>query len=196
MICTCKTKRSRGGPQGNKIVSSDARSTNVHVIQDFKAGEIVKSKAELILRAPVQSVKANREFKVTHSDPKRWQRDIKVKAKEFLYGVTKAYTEIDFEKKIHQVRATKKNVYDYLIDVDPKKWALCYFPARRYSIMTTNIAESMNALLKEAREFPILGMLETIKKVIRMVPLSLIVGQTMANSCLNIVSSNLLSTPC
>ncbi|GAA0141009.1 hypothetical protein LIER_02251 [Lithospermum erythrorhizon] len=92
------------------------------------------------------------------SDPR-----YKVKAKEFLYGIAKAYTEIDFEERIHQIRATKKNVYDYLIDADPKKWARCYFPAMRYSIITTNIAESMNDLLKEAREFPILGMLETIR---------------------------------
>ncbi|GAA0141010.1 hypothetical protein LIER_02252 [Lithospermum erythrorhizon] len=51
------TKRSRGTPQGKKIVSSDAQSTNIHVMQDFKVGEIVKSKAELIVRARVQSVK-------------------------------------------------------------------------------------------------------------------------------------------
>ncbi|GAA0183111.1 hypothetical protein LIER_30583 [Lithospermum erythrorhizon] len=47
------TKRSRGRPQGKKIVSSDAQSTNIHVMQDFKVGEIVKSKAELILRPRV-----------------------------------------------------------------------------------------------------------------------------------------------
>ncbi|GAA0175593.1 hypothetical protein LIER_28735 [Lithospermum erythrorhizon] len=87
----------------------------------------------------------------------------KVKAKEFLYGVAKAYTEIDFKEMIHQVQATKKNVYDYLIDANPKKWDRCYFSARRYSIMTTNIPESMIALLKEACEFPILEMLEIIR---------------------------------
>ncbi|GAA0154160.1 hypothetical protein LIER_43263 [Lithospermum erythrorhizon] len=61
-----------GRSQGKKTVSSDAQSTNVYVMKDFKVGEIVKSKAELILRARVQSVKANREFKVSHSDPKRF----------------------------------------------------------------------------------------------------------------------------
>ncbi|GAA0157699.1 hypothetical protein LIER_14911 [Lithospermum erythrorhizon] len=33
--------------------------------------------------------------------------------------------------------------------------------ARRYIIMTTNIAESMNALMKEAQEYPIIALLET-----------------------------------
>ncbi|GAA0185290.1 hypothetical protein LIER_32578 [Lithospermum erythrorhizon] len=45
----------------------------------------------------------------------------KVKPEEFLYTTANAYTEFDFEESMHRLRSTKKNVYDYLMDVDLKK---------------------------------------------------------------------------
>ncbi|GAA0171068.1 hypothetical protein LIER_41077 [Lithospermum erythrorhizon] len=87
----------------------------------------------------------------------------KVKEKDLLYGVAKAYTKIDFEEKLNHIRHTRKEIYEYLMNADPSKWALCLFPSWRYSVMTTNIVESMNVVLREAREFPIIGMLEIIR---------------------------------
>ncbi|KAG9134869.1 hypothetical protein Leryth_001204 [Lithospermum erythrorhizon] len=65
------SNRGRGRPQG-KTVPLDVQSTNVHILQDFRVGDIVKSKAELMLRTRMLSVKSNREFKVTHSDRNRF----------------------------------------------------------------------------------------------------------------------------
>lgn len=90
-----------------------------------------------------------------------------VKAEVFLYGAAKAYTEHDFEYRMRGIKTANRPVYDYLMEADPSKWARCFFPARRYSILTTNIAESMNAVLKEARGFPIIGMLETIRLLLQ-----------------------------
>ena len=91
----------------------------------------------------------------------------KVKVEDFLYTAAKAYTPMEFEEAMHHVRNTNKTVYNYLMEAEPWKWARCYFPSKRYSIMTTNIAESMNAVLREAREFPLIGMLETIRTMLQ-----------------------------
>ena len=91
----------------------------------------------------------------------------KVRAEDFLYRAAKAYTEMDYKEAMHVVQNTNKPVYDYLMEADPRKWSRCYFLSKRYSIMTTNIAESMNAVLRDAREYPLIGMLETIQTMLQ-----------------------------
>lgn len=46
-------------------------------------------------------------------------------------------------------------VAKYLEDVGFNYWARSHFEGRIYGILTTNIAESINALMKEPRKFPI-----------------------------------------
>ncbi|CAE5962882.1 unnamed protein product [Arabidopsis arenosa] len=57
----------------------------------------------------------------------------------------------------------KQNLAAYLEEADLRKWARCFAPSHRYNIMTTNIAESLNSVLKEPRELPVLSLLETIR---------------------------------
>ncbi|KAH9751900.1 SWIM-type domain-containing protein [Citrus sinensis] len=54
------------------------------------------------------------------------------------------------------------NVHQYLTDAGYEKWARSFFEGRRYGIMTTNIAESMNSVLKEARSLPIHKLMDSI----------------------------------
>src|SRR6266513_1037456 len=43
-------------------------------------------------------------------------------------------------------------------------WVELYFKERRYGYLTSNIAESLNSWLLEAREKPVLAMLEHIRQ--------------------------------
>ncbi|XP_070036264.1 uncharacterized protein [Nicotiana tomentosiformis] len=45
----------------------------------------------------------------------------------------------------------------------PERWARSYSPRRRYDMLTTNIVESINYVLLEARELPILRMMDFIQ---------------------------------
>ncbi|XP_075111857.1 uncharacterized protein LOC142181996 [Nicotiana tabacum] len=56
-----------------------------------------------------------------------------------------------------------KKTYDYLMEEPPKRWARSCSPRRRYDMLTTNIIESMNSVLLEARELPILRMMDFIQ---------------------------------
>ncbi|TYJ99816.1 MuDRA-like transposase [Cucumis melo var. makuwa] len=47
----------------------------------------------------------------------------------------------------------------YLNDVGIARWSRVHCPGRRYNMMTTNIAESMNSILKEHRDLPIASFL-------------------------------------
>lgn len=55
---------------------------------------------------------------------------------------------------------------EYLWKADARKWSRAYAPANRYNIMTSNLAESLNSLLKASREYPIACLLETIRSTL------------------------------
>ena len=44
----------------------------------------------------------------------------------------------------------------YIIDAGVKRWVHSHSTKKRYNIMTTGIAESLNVVLKDARDLPIL----------------------------------------
>ena len=48
----------------------------------------------------------------------------------------------------------------YLYDVKPTKWSRAFFSSRRYSIMKTGIAESLNNIKRKARLMPVGFLLE------------------------------------
>uniref|UniRef100_A0A803Q336 Protein FAR1-RELATED SEQUENCE n=1 Tax=Cannabis sativa TaxID=3483 RepID=A0A803Q336_CANSA len=48
-------------------------------------------------------------------------------------------------------------------NVPLSKWARSHFTRCRYNIMTTNGAESINAVMKEPREYPIIALLEAMQ---------------------------------
>lgn len=54
----------------------------------------------------------------------------------------------------------------YLKSIGFGHWARSYFVGERYNVMTSNVAESLNAVLKEAREFPIVYIVEFVRKTL------------------------------
>ncbi|XP_022154925.1 uncharacterized protein LOC111022071 [Momordica charantia] len=55
----------------------------------------------------------------------------------------------------------------YLQEIGIERWARCYQVGRRYENTTTNSAESVNALLREARELPITKIVEFIRELLQ-----------------------------
>ncbi|KAA0047537.1 MuDRA-like transposase [Cucumis melo var. makuwa] len=55
----------------------------------------------------------------------------------------------------------------YLNDVGIARWSRVHCPGRRYNMMTTNIAESMNSILKEPRDLPIASFLEHVRALLQ-----------------------------
>ncbi|XP_020249432.1 uncharacterized protein LOC109826822 [Asparagus officinalis] len=56
-----------------------------------------------------------------------------------------------------------------MLRMSPENWANCYFPGKRYGWLTSNVAESFNSWIKEARYLPITQTIDNIrKKMMRM----------------------------
>ncbi|XP_062107755.1 uncharacterized protein LOC133818735 [Humulus lupulus] len=74
-----------------------------------------------------------------------------------------AYRIEEFNKHFDQLRKIYPRVAKYLEnDVKFRKWSRAHFGGNRYEVMTTNIVESVNNLMRKAREYPIIAMTDFI----------------------------------
>ena len=53
-------------------------------------------------------------------------------------------------------------MHKFLVDVGVERWARALFHDDRYNIMTSNIVEALNAVLKNSRKYPLLLLLDAI----------------------------------
>ncbi|KAK3207023.1 hypothetical protein Dsin_021069 [Dipteronia sinensis] len=85
------------------------------------------------------------------------------KVQKFFFKVSKAYRVLEFESYMQEVSKVKADVVAYAMEANVEKWARAHFPGRQYSNMTTNIAECLNSVLREARELPITVLTEYLR---------------------------------
>jgi hypothetical protein len=84
--------------------------------------------------------------------------------RSLLYEAACAITEEKYNTAIAKMCDINANSVDWLLShVAPQHWCEFYFPRRRYGHLSSNIAESLNNWLLEARDKPILGILGTIR---------------------------------
>jgi len=70
--------------------------------------------------------------------------------------------EIFNEALANMSKINERSVEWLLQHADSKHWAELYFVGKRYDYLTSNIAESLNSWILEAREMSILAILEKI----------------------------------
>ncbi|XP_075098988.1 uncharacterized protein LOC142175881 [Nicotiana tabacum] len=80
--------------------------------------------------------------------------------------MAKAYTVEKFDYHMAEVERIDKRVKDYLINIGYERWSRAHCTTNRTLTMTSNIMESINAVLKAARELPVLPLLEYIRQLI------------------------------
>ncbi|KAL5537704.1 hypothetical protein UlMin_045636 [Ulmus minor] len=83
---------------------------------------------------------------------------------DLFFKAARAYRHLEFEKYMSEMSSLNPKIKDYLLEIGPGRWARCLYPRRRYNIQTSNIAESINSAVKEAREQPILKILDELRK--------------------------------
>ncbi|XP_010544487.1 PREDICTED: uncharacterized protein LOC104817109 [Tarenaya hassleriana] len=81
---------------------------------------------------------------------------------ERIFKCAEAYTLHEFEERFIDLKNRYPKVAEYMQkeELDPEKWARCKFKRERYNLLTTNGAESSNSVLKKAKRFPVLGVLD------------------------------------
>ncbi|KAL5574090.1 hypothetical protein UlMin_023687 [Ulmus minor] len=75
----------------------------------------------------------------------------------------KTYNLQDFHVLFYTLCSAVPGVKEYLEAVGLDRWTRSHAPSRRYNIMTTNISESLNAVLVKVRELPIIAFVNEIR---------------------------------
>ena len=82
----------------------------------------------------------------------------------YLVGkAARAYKLSEFYTSFNEIKRVNASCAEYLIGIGFEHWARSHFEGNRYNIMTSNVAETWNSVLREAREYPILSLIEYIR---------------------------------
>lgn len=79
-----------------------------------------------------------------------------------FWRIAHARTSDSYEEALSTLRNLSPAAADYLINIDKALWVTAFFPGSWYGDKTSNIVESMNMVLKQERELPILELLNEI----------------------------------
>ncbi|XP_062088748.1 uncharacterized protein LOC133795308 [Humulus lupulus] len=82
-------------------------------------------------------------------------------------AAAKAYTQTECENYMKGLDRIDRRIRPYLEKAKYETWARSYSPTKRYTMMTSNIAESLNAALKAARNLPIDILVECLRSLVQ-----------------------------
>ena len=79
---------------------------------------------------------------------------------DMFWGLVKAFKPSAFDAQWEIFSRRRPSAAAFLADVPKETWSRAYCPVVRYDFMTSNYAESINALSVKAREEPIVALIE------------------------------------
>ncbi|XP_070039363.1 uncharacterized protein [Nicotiana tomentosiformis] len=80
-----------------------------------------------------------------------------------FFSATHLYNTEEFFDHFQQLRDKSREVANCLAnEIGFQNWTKTFFPENRYVVLTTNIAESLNVMLKDQRDMPIIGLFNHI----------------------------------
>ncbi|XP_075095120.1 uncharacterized protein LOC107818072 [Nicotiana tabacum] len=100
---------------------------------------------------------------IYHLEQNLKQRKVKSEVIKLFQSTARVYTRKEFDLYMSDIAKVDKKTFDYFMEEPLERWARSCSPRRRYDMLTTNIVESMNSVLLEARELPILRMMDFIQ---------------------------------
>ncbi|ERN10629.1 uncharacterized protein LOC18438809 [Amborella trichopoda] len=69
----------------------------------------------------------------------------------------------DFDEYMAKIKSANTRAYDWMMLQHPKYWANTHFKGCRYNHLTSNISESFNQCIFQAREKPLIKLLEILR---------------------------------
>ncbi|KAK2646657.1 hypothetical protein Ddye_021852 [Dipteronia dyeriana] len=79
----------------------------------------------------------------------------------------KAYPKSEFKEAMLEMMKVKRVAFKELMNVGPERFSHAYSPVRRYRLMTSSIAESMNSCLVHVHQMPITTMINFIRDMLQ-----------------------------
>ncbi|XP_070009920.1 uncharacterized protein [Nicotiana sylvestris] len=111
---------------------------------------VVSDKNESILKANIRS-----KFKKGH-----------LQLHVLYFATTRSYTLDEFNERMLKIEEVDPSVKSYLYVIGYHRWSRVHATVNRTFTMTSNIAESLNAVTKETRELPVFDLLEYMRTLL------------------------------
>ncbi|XP_070004604.1 uncharacterized protein [Nicotiana sylvestris] len=89
-----------------------------------------------------------------------------LKLNELYFAIAGSYTLDEFNKRMSKIEEIGPHVKSYLYNIGYHRWSRVHATVNRTWTMTSNIAESLNAVTKEGRELPIFDLLEYMRTLL------------------------------
>ncbi|KAK9276617.1 hypothetical protein L1049_006153 [Liquidambar formosana] len=89
--------------------------------------------------------------------------------KDAMWDAARATTVVDWTKEMNKIKGIDKAAYTYLMALQPNWWTRSAFSTFcKCDALLNNMCESFNGYILEAREKPIIKMLEMVKEALMM----------------------------
>ena len=75
----------------------------------------------------------------------------------------KSYRPCEYEAHMNDIKAVNLDAYNYIHAIGRQHWFNAFVEGRRYDMLTQNIAECLNSLMKHNRELPISKQVDGIR---------------------------------
>lgn len=82
--------------------------------------------------------------------------------KKFITNAAYQSQQRKFDEMMDSLEKNQPDSYEWIKSIPKEKWSLAYDGGARWGSMTTNVAESVNGILKDVRGMPITTMIEMI----------------------------------
>ncbi|KAH0696448.1 hypothetical protein KY290_013809 [Solanum tuberosum] len=86
--------------------------------------------------------------------------------RKIYFAMANAYTTEEFDHYMAETYSIGNRVKEYLFEIGYHRWSVAHSNVNRFMVMTLNIAESVNAADKEARDLLIYDLLDYLMKMI------------------------------
>ncbi|XP_051136525.1 uncharacterized protein LOC127255176 [Andrographis paniculata] len=83
-----------------------------------------------------------------------------VRLKDMCWRAGTSIDLLEFNETIAAIQLLNQAAYDWLNRIDKSKWAIAYDEGWRHGILTTNLSECINGVLKWARRLPITALVQ------------------------------------
>ncbi|XP_060187697.1 PKS-NRPS hybrid synthetase cheA-like [Lycium barbarum] len=80
-----------------------------------------------------------------------------------FYNAATTYKQAEFRTYMSQIQQIDPKAAEYIEEEPPERWARSFHTNRRYNMLTTNNVETMNYVLRKARELPIMACIDYIQ---------------------------------
>ncbi|KAH0637564.1 hypothetical protein KY289_037479 [Solanum tuberosum] len=139
------------------------RKLSTYVIKDKEDICIVSDRAKGILTSlselwQFQEPRAFHRFCLRHLKSNFQSQFPNRDLSNLMWRAATAHQVRKFEALMWEIQEENREAYEYLMRIPLNKWTVSHDDGKRWGVLTTNLSESFNELLKKARGLPVTAM--------------------------------------